>query len=187
MSARQWALLAACFAAGCSSGGRQIVALPPRPTAPPVQAPAAPPRAPLAVGLLGDGAPLPEEVAEVRFVVGEIGLWGAQAGWVWFPVGAAVARPAPQERAARELAVVQAPPGRYDSLAVTIRDVFVRFGETSGGPIGYAPAGRPLPIQLDVAAEPAPRLLVQLSNARLVVRADSCRWRLNPEWAQASR
>lgn len=171
-------LLAAGGIAGCSSA-RQIQTAPPQPANQPA---AQPDEETAGAGLAiffetGDTA-LPEEVQALRFRVAELHLKERGGDWTPYPADVnsfEIRRNAPALRKA--ILATHLPPAQYDSLAVSLSNVYVEYGPNAGGPLTTLDDE---PVRLALSLRPE---LNRTSTVRLVLepgaslsRDERCRW-----------
>ena len=132
----------------------------------------------LSVFLEGGETELPDAVELLRFRVAEIRLHERGGDWIRLPSDASQIEMVRGRRALRRLVIdTRVPPTRYDSLAISLHDVFVRFNENAGAPLTTA-RDTPQRFALDVEPEleSTTTLRLQLEGGASLTRAPDCRW-----------
>lgn len=166
---------------GCD-GTRQIQTAPPQPATGPINAiHPADRHAALTVTVETGLTALPEEVQSLRFRVATIHLKPADSTWTALPADLnsfEISRPRRQRKVVLR---TQIPAGAYDSLAISLSDVFVQYDANSGGPLTMP---RNTPLRLDfpfAAAQNAPAFLRLAFEPGAALSHDAdCRWYFLP-------
>ncbi|GEM_PF-1955892 len=176
-------LLTACAAviaglAGCS-GAHEVQTSPPRPYQPSEEvAPDSPRQARLRVFIQRGGTDLPEHIQQLTFRTAEIRLRATDGEWIRLPSDAgSVELERGRSTPARLVLDTRIPPASYDSMAVALSHVFVRFNENSGGPLTTA-ADVPQRLGLDLTAtlDAASTIHLRLEPGPSLRRTQDCRW-----------
>lgn len=133
------------------------------------------------VNLLADATSLPPDVDTVRFRISELRFRLRGGGWESFPISGAPVSVSAGEQATRVLLNTQIRPGAYDSVQVTLGDVYLEFAANAGGPVttGQLPAAaRAAALQLSAAT--ATSLDLTLDAGASLSRDSACRWYFLP-------
>lgn len=176
--------LALCFllASGCSST-REIQTSSPRPRSDIERpGPTAATQARFAVVLSDGTTQLPRDIERFQFRIAEVQLHRRDGGWVRLPSDAAPIELVRGETLRpRTILDTYVPPARYDSLAVALSQVFVRFGENAGAPLATAD-GLPqkLAFSLDPSLERPTVIDLILEPGASLARTADCRWYFVP-------
>ncbi len=169
--------VAGLLAAGCGST-RQIQTAPPHPAVPVTpDTSAVAGLAPLTVTVETGATALPDAIQAMRFSVAEVQLKPADGPWTAFPADINSFVVATGRRTRKTVLSTQVPPAAYDSLALTLTDVFVQYDANAGGPLTLA-RGAPLRLPLDADLAVGRRTLLRLvfePGASLSHDA-ACRW-----------
>lgn len=132
----------------------------------------------LSVFLERGATDLPEDVDQLRFRIAEIRLRESDGDWLRLPSDGSLIEFDRGARSARRVVLdTRVPPGDYDSLAIALDRVFVRFNENAGAPLTTA---RNSPQQLALDLEPTldgpTTLYLRLEAGPSLTRTEDCRW-----------
>jgi hypothetical protein len=170
-------LLPWLLALGCSST-REVYTTPPRPARPAEEeAGAARQRAEFSVLVETGETPLPEDVQALRFRIEEIRLRQAAGEWTTYPADAAQFEIRAGRPARKIVLATRLPPARYDSLALTLADVFVLFDANAGAPLTL-PRDTPLKMALPLTPTAGTRTTLRLTfqPGASLMRTSDGRW-----------
>lgn len=164
---------------GCS-GTTQIQTAPPRAaTSEPAETAAL--QALLQVSFETTGTDLPEDIQRLRFRVGEIYLKPREGDWTAYPSDVNSFELASGTRVRKTVLSTRVPPVAYDSIGVTLNEVFVLFDVNAGAPLTMP---RDTPLYLPIALAPttdAPTVLrLHMDPAASITRSADYRWFLLP-------
>lgn len=125
--------------------------------------------------------PLPPGISSLRFQVAEIATRLRGGGWTALP---ADTNPfvLPRDTGARQIILTAPLPAeRYDSLAVSFRDVFVLFNENSGSALG-TPGDQPIKLALpfSMSASPADSIELRFEPGASILHTQDCHWYFVP-------
>lgn len=163
--------------AGCSAT-REIQTAPPRPAVallPDTTVTAD--RASLTVTIEPGATRLPAAVQALRFRVAEIHLKPTGGPWTVHPaeVNSVVISRNPMAR--KQVLSTRVPPASYDSLALTLADVFVQYDANAGGPLTLArDAPLRLPLTVPLAAGRRTMLRLVFEPGASLSHDAACRW-----------
>lgn len=165
-------LLAAC------SPTREIQTAPPQPAVALLpDTTVAADRASLTITIEPGTTALPEAVQALRFRVTEIHLKPAEGAWAVYPaeVNNIIVNRNPAVR--KQVLSTRVPPASYDSLALTLADVFVQYDANAGGPLTLA-RGTPLrlPLTVPLAAGRRTTLRLVFEPGASLTHDAACRW-----------
>lgn len=171
-----WSLLVV-LSAGCSET-RQIQTAPPQAGVPlQTDTSAAQPRALLTVMVETGETTLPPEIRSMRFRVNELALLGPGGTWTSYQAEQNLLEIVRGQPTRKTVLSAQVPPAAYDSLAIELSDIYVRYDANAGGPLAV-PRGTPIHIPLTTyvaVGRPKTVRLVFEAGASLSRTAD-CRW-----------
>ncbi len=165
------------LAAGCSST-REIETAPPRPAVPVVtDTTGTAMLAPLTVLVEMGPTALPADVQAMQFRVAEVHLKPTDGAWTSYPADVNSFLIAGNRRTRKAVLSTRVPPAAYDSLAVSLSEVFVQYGANAGGPLTLprrTPLRLPLTTSLAIGRSTTIRLVFEPGAS--LSRTDDCRW-----------
>ena len=171
----------ALLAAGCSPT-REIHTAPPRPAvALTPDTTVTPDRASLTVRVETGATALPADVQALRFRVAEIMLKPAGGAWSLHPAEVNSFTLTRDGTLPKVVLSTRVPPASYDSLALTLSDLYVQFDAHAGGPLTL-PRNTPLrlPLAVPLAAGRRTTLRLVFEPGASLARDAACRWFLLP-------
>ena len=124
---------------------------------------------------------LPDDIQAMEFRVSEIRLKPSGGDWATYPADINSFDIAPATRMRKTILATRIPPATYDSLSVTLTDVFVYYDANAGGPLTM-PRDTPLVLPLTAEATTAAPTMIRLvfePGASLSQDAQ-CRWYFLP-------
>lgn len=166
---------------GCSSTTQIQTAVPQPALPPPSDTLAAADLARLTIMVETGQTALPEAVQAMQFRVAEVYLKPADSDWVTYPADVNSFDIGAGNRARKVVLSTLIPPAAYDSLGLTLSDVFVFYDANAGGPLTMpreTPLALPLAARLTIDQPTSLRLLFE-PGASLSRDAD-CRWYFLP-------
>ncbi len=121
---------------------------------------------------------LPDDVDQLRFRTAEIRLRRADGEWVRLPSDAGVTEIERGRRIQPKLVLdTRIAPVQYDSLAISLSHVFVRFNENAGAPLTTAAdAPQRLAIELEASLDEPVTVYLRLEPQPSLKRTQDCRW-----------
>lgn len=159
-------------------------------TAPPQPGPSADRNAPadrslLTVVLETGPTHLPRAVQSIRFHGDTLRLKRAGGQWVSHPLAAGPLTVTEERRPRRELWQGELAPDRYDSAAVSLRDVFVEFSPNAGAPLQVT---RPDPVPVALVLEPGEpaELHLRFEPGLSLLQRAGCEWHFRPVFRTAT-
>ena len=173
-------LLILCYlvigVAGCSST-RQIRTAPPQSAISVTDTTDQATLAPLVIVMETGRTVLPDDVEAMQFRVAEVRLKQAGGDWVTYPAEVNNFVLAANKRAQKPVLSTLVSPAAYDSLALSLTDIFVQFDANTGGPLTMprdAPLRLPLTTTLAVGRRTVLRL--RFEPGASLSRDAQCRW-----------
>ena len=132
----------------------------------------------LSVFLEAGETELPEAAELLRFRVAEVRLHERGGDWMQLPSDASRIEIERGRGSPRKLILdARVPPAGFDSLAIELDDVFVRFNENSGAPLTTAKdAPQKLALELKSNLESPTTILLRLEPGASLTRTPDCRW-----------
>lgn len=173
-------ILVGCLvlSAGCSST-REVETSRPRAYQGATETENATPRqARLSVFLAEGETELPDGVSTLRFRVAEVRLHERDGDWIRLPSDASQIELVRGRSMPRKLVLdTRVPPSRYDSLAIALDGVFVRFNENAGAPLTTAKdAPQRFAFSFEPELESQTALTLMLESGASLTRSPDCRW-----------
>ncbi len=168
---------------GCASTRQIETASPiPRSTPGPTRAEAAG-MGLLAIDIETGGTMLPKDVQALRFRVEEIRLHTDEGEWITYPAELNSFEILPDRYFGKTVLSTRVQPVLYDSVAITLSDSFVLFGENAGGPLTL-PRDNPMKIALDIKPEigEATQVSIAFEPGASLYKDAACTWYFVPFW-----
>lgn len=121
---------------------------------------------------------LPDAIDQLRFRTAEIRLRTTDGEWVRLPSDASPVEIARGTAAQRRLVLdTRIAPMRYDSMAVTLNNVFVRFNENAGAPLTTASdAPQQFALDLEARLDVPTAVHLRLEPQPSLRQSQDCRW-----------
>lgn len=165
-----------CIGASACSGTTQIQTAPPR-AATSHSSEAAALQAPLTVSFETESTALPADIQRLRFRVAEIYLKPKGGEWTSYPCDVNSFELAAGTRTRKTVLSTRVPPVAYDSLGITLNEVFVLFDANAGAPLTMA-NGTPLQLALDMTpgTETPTVLRLSMDPGASISRSADYRW-----------
>ena len=128
---------------------------------------------------------LPEDVQVLQFRINEIQLRNQEGEWNSLPVSLNNFEIVSNRSLSKDILSTRVPAVSYDSIAIYISDVFVLFGENTGGPIAW-PREKPIKDALDISptSERTTNVRLIFEPGASLTRDSDCRWYFIPFWMQ---
>lgn len=126
---------------------------------------------------------LPEEIQVLQFRINEVQLKTREGEWNSIPVELNNFEIVSNRVISKDILSTRVQAVAYDSIAIYLSDVFVLFGENSGGPVAW-PRDRPIKDKIDIAPTPerSTRIKLVFEPGASVTKDDDCRWYFIPFW-----
>lgn len=133
--------------------------------------------APLVIVMETGGTALPEDIQAMQFRVADVRLKEADGDWVTYPAEVNNFVLSANKRAQKPVLSTLVPPAAYDSLALSLTDIFVQFDANAGGPLTL-PRGTPLRLPLTTTLAVGRRTVLRLrfEPGASLSRDAQCRW-----------
>ena len=129
------------------------------------------------------GSSLPGEVQALRFSIDEIHLRSKEGEWKVMPVELNNFEILPNRELTKNILSTRVETMAYDSIAISISDVFVLYSESAGGPIAW-PRETPSKEALSVSpnVDVPTRVRIVLEPGASLLRDKKCQWYFVPFW-----
>lgn len=169
-------LIVLCLLTGCSST-RQIRTAPPQSAIPIADTTDQATLAPLVIVVETGSTALPDDIQAMQFRVAEVQLKRAGGSWETYPAEVNSFVISAGSRTRKPVLSTLISPAAYDSLAITLTDVFVRFDANTGGPLTM-PRDTPLHLPLTTTLAVGRRTMLRLrfEPGASLSRDAQCRW-----------
>ena len=171
-------LMGLLLTAGCSSTREVETSRPRAYEAEDGGEPESPRQARVSIFLERGETDLPHAIDHLRFRTAEIRLRTTEGEWIRLPSDASPVEIARGTAAQRRLVLdTRIAPMRYDSMAVTLNNVFVRFNENAGAPLTTASdAPQQFVLDLEARLDVPTTVHLRLEPQPSLRRTQDCRW-----------
>lgn len=127
--------------------------------------------------------PLPADVQALRFTIDEIHLRSEDGEWKVMPAEFNSFEILSNRELSKNILTTRVEPMSYDSIALSLSDLFVLYDENAGGPIAW-PRDQPIKeaLNIDPQVGVATRVRIVLEPGASLVKDPQCRWYFVPFW-----
>lgn len=134
-------------------------------------------QAPLMVSFETESTALPPDIQRLRFRVSEIYLKPKDGEWTAYPCDVNSFETAAGARTRKTVLSTRVPPVAYDSVGVTLNEVFVLFDANAGAPLTMV-RGTPLQLALDLtpSTENPTTLRLSMDPGASISQSADYRW-----------
>lgn len=170
------------FLSSCIST-RQIQTASPRPASSPLENTNTAGMSVFSVTIETGQTPLPSDVQALRFSVDEVHLRSEEGEWIVMPADFNSFEILANRELSKNVLSTRVEPMSYDSIALSISDLFVLYDENAGGPIAW-PRDQPIkePLSIDPDVGVATRVRIILEPGASLLKDPQCRWYFSPFW-----